>query len=189
MTRPITICDATGAILRTTMAVKAGEEQCRCRKGESWVRGDWDAARWRIDLANGKPAPLLEYDLTITPNRLSGIPEGAQLLCQGRDVPVEGGVATFAANLPQDAEVMLHHPLYGSIEITVPCGLGGEGFALDQDYRRLRESEQRPVKDQLDDIMRGLEAVSQGRQLPQETLDAIAAWRGVKTRFPKPAGT
>jgi hypothetical protein len=53
------------------------------------------------------------------------------------------------------------------------------------DARRRRYA---PTGDQLDAIMRGLRAVRDSGlvELPQETLDEIAAWEAVKLAIPKP---
>lgn len=50
---------------------------------------------------------------------------------------------------------------------------------------RLRQHNYLSLSDEMDAVLKGLEEVSKHIALPQETLDVIAHWRGIKEAFPK----
>ena len=53
------------------------------------------------------------------------------------------------------------------------------------DYKQSRVEAYPELGDQLDAIMKGLEAYSKGESLPQDTLDWIDTCRTIKQTYPK----
>lgn len=53
------------------------------------------------------------------------------------------------------------------------------------DYRQSRQDAYPSIGDQLDAVMKGLEAYSKGEPLPEDTLAWIDACRNVKFDYPK----
>lgn len=170
----ITLYDlATGVAESYLPRVPIGEE--RCPDGYGWIAGK----HWGV-IENGQCCPYRTFDVTISGNRIEGIPDGTKVLCQNRHVPVTDGVATFRVTYAADVDVLLHHRAYDDVTVKVPCEPGVEGaFEVRQDWARLRRLAYPPIVDLADAMAKGDKAAEQ---------EYFAKCRAVKERYPKPKG-
>lgn len=116
----ITIFDAETGAVHCALSADVGDEARQCREGQNWTLGHHE----RVDPVTGLGLALLEWDLTIETNRLSGIPPGAEAIVGlHRETVGEAGEIVFELGLPQTVHVTLIHPLYRPLDdmIAVPC--------------------------------------------------------------------
>lgn len=122
--------------------------------------------------------------ITITGNRVVGIPADARVIVHGARAAPVGGVLHLSVDYDEAVDVRIYDGSDEGVMLTVPCtpagnpgGNGAAAHVVEQDHARLRIAADGypPIAEQLDSLWKGgaEEAAMRAR---------IAA---VKTRFPK----
>lgn len=102
-------------------SVKEGREDAACLPGESWLLGDHDDGKYRVDLDTMQVVPLMTFDPVIETNRISNIPEGSTALFAAMKAPINDGFIELSVEYPELISVLLTHPLYQPKTFEVPC--------------------------------------------------------------------
>ena len=184
--REITIYDPkTGAVLGRT-AVRDGEDAAIVEQGLAWTEEVGD----RIDPATGRAASFLPNPASVSGNTVSGIPEGSKVIVNDVSVePVKGEIKLRVA-MAETVEVRIYHPTHEDAVLHVACtpeASPATGYAVPQDYARLRLTAYPPRDDQLDALWKLVGALAAGRRasMPADALPVLDQVAGAKTRFPK----
>jgi hypothetical protein len=121
-------------------------------------------------------------DVTVSPNRIAGIPPGTKAIVAMHPHMIDAGVLELTVTWPEAVPVTLWHPDYELAELKVTCAPdyvpSGDGItvAVGQSYRHLRRAEYPPIADQIDALWKG----------GAERASMEARVLAVKAKFPKP---
>lgn len=113
----------TGEIVKTT-GIPVGTEDDQCEPGQAWIAGERPAGAGRLDPATLDYLPLMDWNLTIEPNRVSGIPNGTAMSIPGvlDEQSPPDGIVEITVAFPQVIKIRLSHPLYlDLLPVEVPC--------------------------------------------------------------------
>jgi hypothetical protein len=153
----------TGEILRT---VNTRQPALQCGPGEGWLEGEADADAHYV--AAGCLLAKRALTLSVTDHGISGLPhgQGAVVLIDGQQYPVDSGYISFAFTQPGPYRARVVSPGYCSVTVELAgqqsAGDGSVPHAASYVARRVEEYPD--VRDQLDAIMKGgadLEAMRQ----------------------------
>lgn len=103
-----TFYDAKTGRIRTRQRIGEGEEP-QPRKGEKWKWGRHDASLERIDPATGEAVPLCEAEVTITANRIEGVPKGARVSIGPVAFEAKGKPIEVVALVEEEVRLVIGH--------------------------------------------------------------------------------
>ena len=117
----ITIYDTTTGAIRCWGMCPIGEENVK--EGEAWIEGQYDNTYMRIDITGAEPiaVPLLEFNITVGLNSITGIPSGTLAMVEGTLHPIEDGMIQLEVEDEEDVKVALFNPLYTPWDGEVHC--------------------------------------------------------------------
>lgn len=87
---------------------------------EAYLQGDF--LGHRVDPGTLTPQPLHDFDITISPNRIDGLPVGTKALVGYTDAHIiDDGDLEIDVEYDEVVPVWLIHPLYSDLHVEVPC--------------------------------------------------------------------
>lgn len=138
-----TIYDATTGEVLYSCEVRGAFDEARLPPGQAAISGDHDGETHWINPETKRPNKRREATISITPNRITGIPPGSKVMVRHQRVEPVNGEVLIAADLPEDVPVTIMGPRLARTDRTVTCTPGviepeQATIALSQDYAALR---------------------------------------------------
>jgi hypothetical protein len=198
--RRVTYFDAASGIITRTQRLGPGRDPAP-RAGEAWCEGSFDQSCQVIDPASGLPLPMPALPLTVTGNRIEGLPAGARVSLRGTTFEASGAPVEIAAQQAETVKVWISSltHLDQVLSLTLDpaanarAARGAQKVELEQDPLRLRLGLYPADGDQIDAFAKALDALIEAAP-PKLRADArvqegaaiIARRKEVKTKLPKP---
>lgn len=104
----VTYYDVKTGRITTRQRLSEGEEP-RPRKGEAWKWGKHDSSLERIDPETGEAVPLCEAEVTITGNRIEGVPKGARVSIGSVAFEATGKPIEVVATVEEEVRLRIGH--------------------------------------------------------------------------------
>lgn len=162
--------------------------EANCPPGHVWRAGYHSGMQHRIDLATGEPAPLLEFDPVIEANAIAGLPEGAVAAVEGVEIKARDGAARMQAAYADTVAVTLSAPAYAAAEVQIevdPAANHKGARWLKQNYAGLRAKAYPTDREQIGALVKAVQALAAGEDVPADALDVLAQVDAVKAAIPK----
>lgn len=116
--RHVTWYDLETGRITTRQRLTLDEEPYE-RAGEGWIWGRHDASVERVDISTGKAVPLQEVEITVTGNRIEGVPAGARVTIAGQNFEATGKPIEITADFAEAALLRIGHELHLHTDRTI----------------------------------------------------------------------
>lgn len=157
-----------------------------------WIVGAHDPGEFYVDPETKQPVPLNEFDIQFVDNVITGLPGDAIVWVRGNvRRPINGNVI-IPVEYECDLSIKITAPTYRRLKQTFHIVPGAPGTKIKQSMPNLRRDAYGDTGDQMDDVMRFMQAmigyfdeIGESARVPEAVRARVSKWADVKVRIPK----